>query len=179
MPISIEEFGNLEPVTAEDDVKLIEEGKEKWGREYYDKHKERMNDHANEYYRTHKQERKEYNKIVYKKKVLQLNVFGEEGFSIKLAQQINKSGKIIGVGTFTGVRTPKQNRAFSLRAKLKAVTVLNEWFEGSEGHHMSEGVVIFISAKLHRSIKHNLKTGEGMDEINGKVLIWFGRQLNG
>ena len=43
---------------------------------------------------------------------------------------------------------------------------INEWFEGADGHHVTKDVVIYIPAALHRSMKHNIFTGEGMEEIN-------------
>ena len=43
---------------------------------------------------------------------------------------------------------------------------LNKPFNGSEGHHIDNEHVIHIPAELHRSIYHNLKTGQGMEEIN-------------
>lgn len=43
---------------------------------------------------------------------------------------------------------------------------LNEPFEGSEGHHVDMEHVVYILKELHRSIKHNVRTGKGMMEIN-------------
>lgn len=43
---------------------------------------------------------------------------------------------------------------------------LNEPFKGSEGHHIDKEHVVYVLKKLHRSIRHNVWTGEGMKEIN-------------
>ena len=43
---------------------------------------------------------------------------------------------------------------------------LNKPFPNSEGHHIDETYIIHIPKELHRSIPHNLKTGEGMSDIN-------------
>ena len=43
---------------------------------------------------------------------------------------------------------------------------LNEHFKDSHGHHISNNLVIFIPKELHTLIYHNLKTGQGMYEIN-------------
>lgn len=53
---------------------------------------------------------------------------------------------------------------------------INEPFEGAHAHHMTKDIVVYIPAELHRSVCHNVFTGEGMDEINGKVLVWLGKQ---
>ena len=157
---------------------------------YYDRHKEEMNqkttkwqkEHpekkqvvSSRYYKTHKDQIAKYSKN-HRNKMVSLGSFGEEGFSIKLQQQINADGKIYGAGTFSGVHTPEQNRFNILKRKLRDVTILNEWFEGSEAHHMSKDVVIFIPKELHWSVRHNLETGEGTEEINGKALIWARRK---
>lgn len=55
------------------------------------------------------------------------------------------------------------------RRELPTDTILNKHFRGSVLHHMTPSVAIYIPAKLHRSIPHNLKTGKGMREINAKA----------
>ncbi|MCK4649478.1 hypothetical protein KAT51_08135, partial [bacterium] len=55
--------------------------------------------------------------------------------------------------------------------------LLNEPFEGSEGHHVTKKTVLFIPKELHRSIRHNVFTGEGMEEINKLAFEWLDRKL--
>ena len=43
---------------------------------------------------------------------------------------------------------------------------LNKPFPNSEGHHIDEEHIIHIPKSKHRSILHNVHTGEGMEEIN-------------
>ena len=57
--------------------------------------------------------------------------------------------------------------------ELPTDTVLNEYFEGANLHHMTPSVAVYIPKTLHRSVFHNLKTGQGMDEINAKALDWL------
>lgn len=54
---------------------------------------------------------------------------------------------------------------------------LNEPFEGAHGHHIDKEHIVYIPAKLHRSVSHNVFTGEGMDEINDKVFVWLGLSM--
>ena len=42
----------------------------------------------------------------------------------------------------------------------------NLYFDGSEAHHVDERHVVYIPRKMHHSVRHSLKTGEGMNEIN-------------
>ncbi len=50
---------------------------------------------------------------------------------------------------------------------------LNSWFVGSVLHHVSEGVGAYIPRKMHESVKHNLRTGLGMEEINQLTTEWL------
>ncbi|MCK4260671.1 MAG: hypothetical protein KAX49_16965 [Halanaerobiales bacterium] len=43
---------------------------------------------------------------------------------------------------------------------------LNDWFEDSHAHHIDKERIIYIPAKLHNSVFHNLDTGKGMNYIN-------------
>jgi hypothetical protein len=54
---------------------------------------------------------------------------------------------------------------------------LNSPFEGSEAHHIDRVHIINVPRKLHRSIWHNIFSGIGMKEVNGKVFRWFWKQM--
>lgn len=43
---------------------------------------------------------------------------------------------------------------------------LNSFFTRSEGHHIDKEHVVYMPTELHRSIKHNVWTGESMEKIN-------------
>ena len=49
---------------------------------------------------------------------------------------------------------------------ISQCTKLNKRFKGSEGHHISADVVIYIPRDLHRHLYHSLKDNTGMKEIN-------------
>lgn len=51
---------------------------------------------------------------------------------------------------------------------------INEPFEGADAHHIDKVNVFHIAEKLHRSVRHCVRTGEGMNEINAKVLDSLG-----
>jgi len=50
---------------------------------------------------------------------------------------------------------------------------LNEWFEGSEGHHVNTNQIIFIPKELHRSLWHSIIKNINMEDINKKVNDWY------
>ena len=50
---------------------------------------------------------------------------------------------------------------------------LNSYFEGSEGHHLTKEIVIYIPAFLHKSVYHNLEKGTNMVRINCLVWCWW------
>jgi hypothetical protein len=43
---------------------------------------------------------------------------------------------------------------------------LNQKFPGSNAHHISAEIIIYIPQELHRHINHSLKSGYGMAIIN-------------
>ena len=43
---------------------------------------------------------------------------------------------------------------------------LNTKFKGSNAHHIMSGVIIYIPKNIHKLIWHNMKSGQGMKEIN-------------
>jgi len=47
---------------------------------------------------------------------------------------------------------------------------LNNWFEGSAGHHIDRERVIYIPARLHNSIRHSLITNYNMGIINNLAM---------
>jgi hypothetical protein len=57
--------------------------------------------------------------------------------------------------------------------ELPTEVILNTSFKGSDLHHMTPSIAVYIPSELHESIHHNLKTGEGMEEINKKVEEYF------
>lgn len=58
-----------------------------------------------------------------------------------------------------------QHRRGAKRRNLGFIE-LNEWFEGSEAHHIDKEFVLYIPEEKHRSIWHNVWSGQGMEEIN-------------
>lgn len=58
---------------------------------------------------------------------------------------------------------------------------MNQWFKGSEYHHLitdlngntDNAIGLYIPKELHRSVWHNGKTGYNMDVINKLALEWY------
>ena len=65
--------------------------------------------------------------------------------------------------TPAGKETKKKSNA--LRRRLDFIP-LNNYFEGSEAHHMNREFVAYIPKEIHRSVYHCLETRQGMAEIN-------------
>jgi hypothetical protein len=49
---------------------------------------------------------------------------------------------------------------------IRDCNCLNERFKGSEGHHINYDTVIFIPKELHNHLYHNMRTNQGIYEIN-------------
>lgn len=50
---------------------------------------------------------------------------------------------------------------------------LNDWFRGCNRHHITETIVVCIPVELHQHVKHNLKTGDNMPEMNMLALQYI------
>lgn len=50
---------------------------------------------------------------------------------------------------------------------------INDWFLGSDGHHIDKENVLFIPSELHKSIPHSQDDLESMQAINDVAFEWF------
>ena len=50
---------------------------------------------------------------------------------------------------------------------------INNHFEGSEGHHLNEDLVMYIPKDLHKSISHSVLKDRNMQEINNASFEWL------
>jgi len=47
---------------------------------------------------------------------------------------------------------------------------MNNWFKGSETHHITKSIVAFIPRELHRHIYHDMRKGLNMGEMNALAI---------
>ena len=66
-----------------------------------------------------------------------------------------------------GKKTKAKSHA---KRKEFAYIELNEWFEGSEGHHLDKEFVVYIPKDLHRKVWHSITKNIRMEEINAIAL---------
>lgn len=63
--------------------------------------------------------------------------------------------------------------------RLNKATALNEPFKGCCGHHITRDFIVYIPAKLHRSIKHSLQEGSPYDMVKiNKAVVDYLRAEN-
>lgn len=62
------------------------------------------------------------------------------------------------------------NRGQALRERNLGFIPLNSYFEDCEGHHITHTFIIYIPSASHKSIYHNLNTGQSMETINALSL---------
>lgn len=88
-------------------------------------------------------------------------------------QKIQKS---VGFGTdhanWKGGKVLRERRS---RAKRRCLghEMLNEPFEGCEGHHIDRDHIVFIPKWLHQSIHHNINKPDTMRQINMCMIYWL------
>ena len=59
------------------------------------------------------------------------------------------------------------------RRGLLGFRPLNAYFIGSDAHHVDEVNVIHIPTRLHQQVRHNLRTGRNMAQINALAIGWL------
>ena len=62
--------------------------------------------------------------------------------------------------------THKRRRGFTTN------TILGRYFPKAHLHHMTPDLGVYIPEELHKSVRHNIWTGEGMEEINWKAWVF-------
>jgi hypothetical protein len=62
--------------------------------------------------------------------------------------------------------------------RLYGATPLNEYFVGSNGHHITTDFLIYIPKDLHTKYSHSLELGRHMDKINIAVIEWLRSENN-
>ena len=81
---------------------------------------------------------------------------------IRRVKEYNKTEK----GKVTRQRVKARRRDLGFKP-------LNNYFEGSEAHHLDETNIIYIPKEVHQSIWHCLETGENMKEINSYAMNYI------
>lgn len=71
---------------------------------------------------------------------------------------------------------PKASKRISKKHSAKrrqlGFNELNTHFNDSESHHIDKENIVYIPTGIHRKIKHNIWTGEGMEEINSIAMMY-------
>ena len=64
------------------------------------------------------------------------------------------------------------------RTSTPSCFAINKPFNGCVKHHIDKDTIVHIPKSLHLLVKHNLKTGKGMKEINENVYRWLRQKSN-
>lgn len=120
-------------------------------KEYYELNK----DKHKEFYLLHREEYKEYYEMNRDKNS---NRMGSKEHSITLSCALRH----IDIKDFNGFADKRRPHIKPVHDCIK----INEWFRGSNAHHITKSIIIYIPEELHRHISHNLATGYNMGEIN-------------
>jgi hypothetical protein len=72
---------------------------------------------------------------------------------------------------------PEKEKEYGVKHNAKHRTLgfllLNQSFPGSEGHHIDKEHVVHIPKEVHRSVWHNIWTGQGMEAMNELALNYL------
>jgi len=77
-------------------------------------------------------------------------------------QSATMQGQNYDAGEWTGHTDKSRPHLLPINQCIK----LNQRFPGSDGHHITPSVVVFVPEELHDHVKHDIRTGNNMGEIN-------------
>ena len=142
----------------------------KRNKEYYQKHRETIINYKRDYYKKHKKEmnmkaRKYYQE--HKKEILIYHTEYAKNNSTKIVERINNWRKN------NPDKFHRLNKANKANRRQLGFKVWNKSFKGAHAHHFDKDNVIYIPEKIHRSMYHNVKTGQNMTEINILAFTWL------
>ena len=133
------------------------------GKEYYEKNKEHIREQQKEYRQTDDVE--DYLKE-YMKEYRQSDKYKVANKIYQKPWRESEHGKIIIKEFWQSEKGKLSAKKHTYKQRERGFIPLNSHFKDGEWHHIDEEHVICIPEELHRSIWHNLKTGQGMEEIN-------------
>jgi len=143
---------------------------------YYQKNKPHINELNNKNYRLKPNDYSERAKINYVKNKREYQLRNHKNYIINLESITTRHT----VYAKWYLNTPS-GKICIIKSKSKSrglgYTPLNNWFEGSEFHHMfinnDVNIGIHIPKKLHRSVKHNPANEFSMTKINTLAMNWI------
>ncbi|MCK4648042.1 hypothetical protein KAT51_00820 [bacterium] len=141
MPISREELRKLRPPTVEEVEKSIKEEEKEYIKGWHKKRPEYGKQHAKQWNKKHPEYIKEWRK--------------NHPENVKQWRKNNPD-----------TRKKSDAKTHAKRRRNLGFNPTNELFEGGVWHHINKNDVVCIPEKIHRSVRHNVFTGEGMEEIN-------------
>lgn len=62
------------------------------------------------------------------------------------------------------------------RTSTSSCFAINKSYNGCVRHHIDKNTIIHIPESLHQLVRHNLKTGKGMKEMNENAFRWLRQQ---
>jgi len=117
-----------------------------------DETREAYLERCRKYYQEHKAERIAYRRKYYQEHKKEISIHDREYYQNHPEVQAKHNAK---------------------RRRHLGYVPINKHFDGSHGHHVDKDRAVYIPADLHRSVYHNVFTGQGMAEINTLVSDWI------
>ena len=130
---------------------------------YYKAHRDEILAYQRQYYKEHKDKKLAYYKEHRDERLACEKLYRE--------QNKDKCKQLVKAWEETHQEQRREiDRKHKFKRRSLGFVPLNQPFEGSDAHHVCRTFVIYIPKDMHRSIYHNVWTGENMEEIN--KLAW-------
>jgi len=159
--------------------KLNKERLTEYKKGYYKDNKEKIKLREKNYYEDNEEKIKKYYKLNKKKiKKISKKYYVENREKIKEYQkkwrEENKGKVKEYIKKFCQTLSGKEmQRKHNHKRRQLGFIPLNNFFEGSESHHIDEQRVIFMPRGMHRSVHHSVFDNINMREINTLAFNWL------
>ena len=166
-----------------------------YNKDYYLANKEKIKADKKTYYRANVEKIKTDKKAYYLANTKKLNVYSN-AYHIANAEKISTCEKAYYFANTEKIKVDKKayylankerlsvyskayfqtpagkqaNRKVRAKRRQFGFIPLNDYFKGSEGHHIDRERVIYIPKELHKSISHSLWQNRNMEAINARAL---------
>ena len=149
-----------------------------YNKKYHQEHKEEINNRKKEYYESHQDKIKKYTaqyRKTHKEYIKEYqNTHQEKIRSTKKKYYVNHKSEILEQNKKYSKTTKGKTAVGKVQAKRRNLDFieLNDYFDGGEAHHIDKEFILYIPRDLHRSVWHNVWSGQGMEEINELAIEW-------
>ena len=161
--------------------KLLKQEKE-YKKRYYQVNKKEIREKQHKYKQANRGKTREYNKEYYqvnKEEIKNYERWYRQANREKILKymqeyyQTNKEEIKSRVQRYCQIHREVKRKSENKRRRNLGYIPINNWFEGSNFHHLDRDSGVYIPEWLHKMYSHNVFTGKNMDKMNEAAIRWW------